>query len=408
MSATDVRDLTAEKLPVGKFPADVRADFRLHISPQVRRGIEEHARADVSVEICGVLVGNWGVDENGPYADVTDYIRCDAASSKSTEVTFTHESWAHINKEMDSKFVDSRIIGWYHSHPDFGIFLSDRDCFIHEHFFSGAGQIAYVIDPVRGQEGAFAWRNGKPAPLAHYWVGDQIRTVDASGYAAREPTAQPSAGGTNSRQPAAARNTEKSSLGMLPLLLGLLGALLLGYLYGGWRSRWEQQMIIEGAVAHLANSNLIREGFEEDLAAVRTRLHAVNEALQELPEPAVDASKEELAQIAKQQKLIRDHLMLCEEALARIEERYGLSESERMIRARIVAQKQAELQRMLEAPARSSSTKTPAGGAKPKQPRAAGSEEISTPAPTMSTARPDSTSEAPTEPTPRGTEGRAP
>ena len=45
-------------------------------------------------------------DENGPYAVVTDYIRCDNASSKFAEVTFTHESWAQINKEMDSRFAE--------------------------------------------------------------------------------------------------------------------------------------------------------------------------------------------------------------------------------------------------------------------------------------------------------------
>ena len=52
-------------------------------------------------------------------------------------------------------FANARIVGWYHTHPDFGIFLSDYDVFIHQHFFSGPGQIALVIDPVRKLEGVF-------------------------------------------------------------------------------------------------------------------------------------------------------------------------------------------------------------------------------------------------------------
>src|SRR5881392_1571619 len=124
MVQLDVKDLTNEKLPTSRFPVDPRASFRLYIAPQVRLGIQQHAKADASIEICGVLVGNWYVDENGPYVAITDYIRCDNASSKFAEVTFTHESWAQINKEMDSRFANSRIVGWYHSHPDFGIFLS--------------------------------------------------------------------------------------------------------------------------------------------------------------------------------------------------------------------------------------------------------------------------------------------
>lgn len=44
-----------------------------------------------------MLVGRWGQDDGGPFAQVTDYIRCDNAASKLAEVTFTHESWAQID-----------------------------------------------------------------------------------------------------------------------------------------------------------------------------------------------------------------------------------------------------------------------------------------------------------------------
>ena len=76
----------------------MRSAFRLHLAPEVHRGVEAHAKADSSVEICGVLVGQWGQDAQGPFALVTDYIRCDNAASKFAEVTFTHESWSQINQ----------------------------------------------------------------------------------------------------------------------------------------------------------------------------------------------------------------------------------------------------------------------------------------------------------------------
>jgi hypothetical protein len=80
---------------------------------------------------------------------------------------------------MDTKFSELAIVGWYHTHPDFGIFLSDRDRFIQEHFFSGPGQFAHVIDPIRKIEGVFAWRAGKPALCEYYWIGDRILTGEA-------------------------------------------------------------------------------------------------------------------------------------------------------------------------------------------------------------------------------------
>src|SRR6185369_3929322 len=135
----------------------------------VHSGTHQHAAHDTSVEICGVLVGRWEKDNDGPYAVITEFIRCDNAAQKFAEVTFTHESWAQINREMDTKFQDLRIVGWYHSHPNFGIFLSDRDFFIQQNFFSGPGQIALVIDPVRKIEGVFEWRHGGTAPTPYYW-----------------------------------------------------------------------------------------------------------------------------------------------------------------------------------------------------------------------------------------------
>ncbi len=164
MSGVDIRDLKKEKLSEGKFPVKPKEDFRFHMTEAVHKSIQEHAKADVSVEICGVLVGKWEKDEHGPFALVTENIRCESATSKFAEVTFTHESWSQINKEMDSKYTDLRIIGWYHSHPDFGIFLSDRDVFIHENFFSGPGQVAYVVDPVRDLEGVFTCARESPRP----------------------------------------------------------------------------------------------------------------------------------------------------------------------------------------------------------------------------------------------------
>ncbi|MFO0789274.1 MAG: Mov34/MPN/PAD-1 family protein [Pirellulales bacterium] len=350
MSQVDAKELRHESLATKKFPAESRADFRLHLAPEVRRGIEQHAKADITVEICGVLVGNWFADENGPYALVSGYIRCENAASKFAEVTFTHESWAQINKEMDSRFANDRIVGWYHTHPDFGIFLSDRDCFIHEHFFSSPGQVAYVIDPVRDLEGIFAWRNGKPTPLAHYWIGDTICTVDASrrndkAESANQAAAQASAAAYDAanRQPASPFTS-----GMVPTMIGLLLTFLLGYYYATWRSSWEKQMIIEGTVAHFANTKLVREGFESDVAAVRARVGAILKTFDDLPPPGTELTKEQVADINKLRGLLHENLVVSALELERIQDVYGLTEENRKELAQIAAQKQAELRRITE------------------------------------------------------------
>lgn len=384
MSTIDVSDLAREELAPAKFPVDYHAPFRLFLAPEVHRGIQAHAKEDASVEICGVLVGKWGKDDLGPFAEVTDYIRCDSASSKFAEVTFTHESWAQINEQMDSKFVDKRIIGWYHSHPDFGIFLSDRDCFIHEHFFSGPGQVAYVVDPVRDLEGVFEWQGGKPTPMSHYWIGPQIRTVEASQRnPAREGSARmagaPAAYAVHAGDGAAPPRDDRSSLSTTTNLLAWLALFLLGYMLAGARTRWEQERLVEGVVAHYGLTKMVAVGLDQELAKVRKNLQAITAETKKLPAPTGKLSEEEAAAAAKQQKLVADSLLLTEKMLEQVQTRYSLTAEERGALSQLLMQKQAEAAAMLA----------------PQTPTAAPLKSKEAAPPTTSTPTPEKTAPAP-------------
>jgi len=61
-------------------------------------------------------------------------------------------------------------VGWYHSHPNFGIFLSEHDHFIQRNFFSQPWQVAVMVDPVRREMGCFGWDEGRVTRLS----GDKV------------------------------------------------------------------------------------------------------------------------------------------------------------------------------------------------------------------------------------------
>lgn len=131
----------------------------VYFAEDVLAAMKRHALSDTRHEIAGVLVGQAGPENNV----VLVHAAIAAANTRSSagNVTFTHESWAQINEEIDSRYPDCVIVGWYHSHPNFGVFLSSYDTFIHRNFFSAPWQIAYVVDPIRGDEGCFVWENGE-------------------------------------------------------------------------------------------------------------------------------------------------------------------------------------------------------------------------------------------------------
>ncbi|MFZ0886008.1 MAG: Mov34/MPN/PAD-1 family protein [Candidatus Acidiferrales bacterium] len=136
----------------------------LQFSTEVVRQIRRHARSNRKTEVCGVLIGS---DEGG----VTKVDACIAginAAQGGAHVTFTQDTWEHIYKIKDRDHPDARIVGWYHSHPGFGVFLSDHDTFIHKNFFSSPTQVAWVYDPHSDEEGCFGWANGRLERLGQF------------------------------------------------------------------------------------------------------------------------------------------------------------------------------------------------------------------------------------------------
>lgn len=327
-SGPDVSQLAQESFADAPFPAPRAQAFRVYFTPDAHAGIAAHAKADTSVEICGVLVGNWKKDDDGPYAEVIDFIRCDNATSKFAEVTFTHDSWSHINNEMDARFNDERILGWYHSHPDFGIFLSEPDVFIHQNFFDSPGQIAYVVDPVRNLEGAFQWIGGKPRPMASYYVGERVVTVDASVSNDRLPARSEAA----SEPVGVSRQSADRDDGLLDQLLPVLAYLclfLLGYMFASWGNRTERVRTVEGVAAHYGYNKLLRLGLDDDVQSLQQglRLTAVaTEKMLQTPIPTED--KEAIVADRKIRQQIVSQLRQIDRALEVVQSRYAFDDDE--------------------------------------------------------------------------------
>ncbi|MEZ0230123.1 MAG: Mov34/MPN/PAD-1 family protein, partial [Planctomycetota bacterium] len=171
----DASSVAESGLAEAAFPGSFQRDFRIHFDEKVHDEVKKHAAETVDVELCGVLLGKVLRDRDGPYLTVTGAIRGEHAKHDGAQVTFTHDTWDHIHKEKEQRFPKDQIVGWYHTHPGFGIFLSGMDLFIHEFFFNGATQIAHVIDPRSGDEGVFTWRSGKIERAPKFWIGSRER-----------------------------------------------------------------------------------------------------------------------------------------------------------------------------------------------------------------------------------------
>ena len=182
----DISRIDIKELKAGSFPGPDDRDLRISITEAAYGSVKEHAAEDTAVEICGVLVGEVLKDEKGPFLLITAAIRGENAATQAGQVTFTQEAWSHILETKDAAYPELRIVGWYHSHPAFGIFISSQDQFIQTTLFSQPWQVAFVVDPVSGDEGFFVWHEGALAKVGRYWVDGLSRSP--AGHAAPGPT----------------------------------------------------------------------------------------------------------------------------------------------------------------------------------------------------------------------------
>lgn len=141
---------------------------QLIVHQSVLDAMASHVSQDTTVEHGGVMLGD--VDEKTGAVTITGSIAAIDAVSKVASLTFTHETWDHISDVHERSFPGKKMVGWYHSHPHFGIFLSEHDLFIHRNFFTEPWQVAYVIDPLLHQEGFFVWEDGDVARLPAWSV----------------------------------------------------------------------------------------------------------------------------------------------------------------------------------------------------------------------------------------------
>lgn len=130
---------------------------KIFISDEIMNKIEEHCFSEVSHEVGGFLVGIISDEKT----EIKGVIPSTKAQSQQTSLTFTHEAWDEAYQILAKDFPDFNLVGWYHSHPGFGVFMSEYDAFIQQNFFGTKGQLALVVDPLAGRRGWFKWGNEK-------------------------------------------------------------------------------------------------------------------------------------------------------------------------------------------------------------------------------------------------------
>jgi len=192
------------QIHVWRTPGGVGTDLVVVTLLDVYAQIHSHSMRALPAETGGFLLGTAGYDA----ASATWHLHIDEAVPiepvENTPVHFAF-SWREVDNVRRRREEQGKaLLGWYHTHPDMGIFLSDTDLDrTHRILFSEPFQVALVYDPVRQRAGYFFWEgtqsiDASPALWREFTLigaagaGDHGDTPPVSGVDSSETLSVPS------------------------------------------------------------------------------------------------------------------------------------------------------------------------------------------------------------------------
>ncbi len=152
--------------------------LRVYIKDDVLRAMQQRAKDAGDFEVGGFYTGGLHHYEGRRYVDITTQIPALKAESARAQLTFSNEAQKALHEAMDKQSADKLVLGWYHTHPGYGVFLSGYDLFIHRNFYARDYHTAIVIDPYAESPvrdvGVFVWEKeevSRPYGLIVYGEG---------------------------------------------------------------------------------------------------------------------------------------------------------------------------------------------------------------------------------------------
>lgn len=156
-------------------------EVHLICSQTALQQIDSHSRSNLYSELGGFLLGEAFQKDGYLFVEVSAAIPALSDEHGPVHFTFTADAWANAHKVREEQYPGLKIVGWFHTHPNLGVFYSDDDVIVHSTAFSLPWHVGLVIDPIRDEAALFGWDGRRPetqpqvAPIPGFFELSDIR-----------------------------------------------------------------------------------------------------------------------------------------------------------------------------------------------------------------------------------------
>lgn len=122
----------------------------------VLEGLESLAPGKGRTDRYGLLLGSFSQAGEASHVVVERSVEVRVTG----KTPFESAVWERFAKEQKQKHPEMEIVGWYQTHFNYGVFLSDEARRFHQDTFGAKHQIVVVVDPESKDAGLFLWHAG--------------------------------------------------------------------------------------------------------------------------------------------------------------------------------------------------------------------------------------------------------
>ena len=151
----------------GEAPAEGQPIVLMHQTALLQ--VVAHSRSDTRCELGGALLGHAYRYKNSVIVEVKAALPATSADHGPVHFTFSADSWSNLHRDRAAHYSNLDIIGWFHTHPDLGVFYSSDDVVVHSAAFTLPWHVGLVVDPIRDEAAFFGWVGGALSPLSGFY-----------------------------------------------------------------------------------------------------------------------------------------------------------------------------------------------------------------------------------------------
>ncbi len=133
--------------------------YAVYLKREVLDKAEDHfkLKAAAKLEAMGLLTGSVYACDGKNFVVVDDYVTAENESS-AVSVRFSRNAFQDLALQISSTAENALVVGWMHSHPGYGCFLSATDLETQKNYFPEKFNVAVVGDPLKKENGRMLLR----------------------------------------------------------------------------------------------------------------------------------------------------------------------------------------------------------------------------------------------------------